>query len=115
MLKVFILIIILCFLLVLYLFRRSVNDEKGLKYIYMLIRDRLTKEQFYKLCRLFLNSTTYLITFAFVLTFAHEPLCMFVEDYIRRRSNGKEVSSQHQLTQKELRRLAKSDGTTLIL
>lgn len=60
---------------ILAIFRRSVNDKKGLKYIYDLFRDKLTKDQFYNIVGDIINRVfwTFIIVFtlsilAFVVT-----------------------------------------------
>lgn len=59
---------------VLALYRRSVQDRKGLKYVYKLLKERLTRDQFYSIAALVINRT-------FLLTITALGLFLFAWGY----------------------------------
>ncbi|MCP4373196.1 MAG: hypothetical protein GY797_34590 [Deltaproteobacteria bacterium] len=61
---------LLAFLAVVFLaiFRRSINDKKGLKYVYDLFNDRLTKDQFYDITKQIIDRLFWLLIIIFLLS-----------------------------------------------
>ncbi|MEA4910039.1 MAG: hypothetical protein GYA17_07010 [Chloroflexi bacterium] len=52
---------------VLEIYRRSVNDKKGLDYIYRLFKEKLTRNQFYDLSKVIINRIFWIVIIVFGL------------------------------------------------
>lgn len=78
---------------VLALYRRSVKDEKGLEYLYSLLRDRMSKKDFYRL-------SARVITYAFITVLTLFALSLLAwafgkwVDASARRAEGQELTSR---------------------
>ena len=57
-----------CLVVFLAIFRRSVNDKRGLEYVYKLFKDKLTKDQFYNIARLVINRVFWMVIILFVFS-----------------------------------------------